>query len=45
MKCNNCSVTVESDGHGGLVHTEVQGKKMVYGCAPGTKAKEYPVAS
>jgi len=46
MKCNGCGEHVESDGHGELVHTEVTGRKMVYGCTPGVKGNvPYPVAS
>jgi len=49
MKCNGCGVSVESDGHGELVHViPIAGVDAFrYGCKTGKvpASSEYPVAN
>jgi hypothetical protein len=40
MSCKGCHEHVTSDGHGELIHVDT----AKYGCEPGKKGGDYPVA-
>jgi hypothetical protein len=44
MNCKGCHVEVIDDGHGELVHVTDSNPAGKYGCEPGKKGGEYPVA-